>query len=376
LSAVFTTEELAGLKLGPIGPVLANTVASTYPVASASSSVTYVYNPAAETFERRTGVLGPIFGERTETVGAHQFDVGLSYSYVSLDTINGDGLGHLVNKPQINGRVVSFPVPGGVTLADGRFSNFLPIKVMADIGVEAQLATPSITYGITPDLDINASLPLIRTYLRVQTLSDVPDPRLPQFALSPGDPNARQGSELTESDDAVGIGDLLFRSKYAVHRGQPFDVAVGLGLSLPTGKRNDFQGTGTTRVQPELVLSRVIADRFQPLLNLGVDINADNVDRSVFRWAVGATAQIFGPLTGAVVFLGRNEFNAQTDPIDAPFFLQINRNDFYDASIGLRYLIGESGVISANVIVPLNRDGFRSDAIPTVGGEYAFSAPW
>jgi hypothetical protein len=34
---------------------------------------------------------------------------------------------------------------------------------------------------------------------------------------------------MTLSDDAIGIGDLLFRSKYAVHRGQPFDVAVGLG---------------------------------------------------------------------------------------------------------------------------------------------------
>jgi len=375
LSSVFT-QDLAGLELGPIGPALANTVASTYPVASASSSVTYAYNPAVETFERHTGVLGPIFGERVETIGAHQINVGLSYSYVHFDTINGDDLDHLVNQPSIKGRVVSFPVPGGLTLADGSFANFLPIKVTADIGVEAQLATPSLTYGVTPDLDVNVSLPLVRTYLRVETTSNVPDPRLPQFALSPGDPNARQGAKMTLSDDAVGVGDLLFRGKYAVHHGQPFDIAVGLGLSLPTGNRNDFQGTGTTRVLPTLVLSRVIAERFQPLLNLSVDVNADNVDRSVFRWAVGTTAQIIGPLTGAVVFLGRNEFSAQTDAIAAPFFLQIERNDFYDASIGFRYLFGDSGVISANAIVPLNRDGFRADVIPTVEVEYAFSAPW
>ena len=36
--------------MGPIGPALANTVASTYPVASASSSVTYAFNPKTETF--------------------------------------------------------------------------------------------------------------------------------------------------------------------------------------------------------------------------------------------------------------------------------------------------------------------------------------
>src|SRR5262245_21622429 len=56
------TEPFAGLELAPLGTVLANTVASTYPVASASSSVVYVYNPASETFDRQTGILGPIIG--------------------------------------------------------------------------------------------------------------------------------------------------------------------------------------------------------------------------------------------------------------------------------------------------------------------------
>lgn len=53
LSSVFSTE-LKGLEMEPLGPALANTVASTYPVASASSSVTYVVIPATETFERQT----------------------------------------------------------------------------------------------------------------------------------------------------------------------------------------------------------------------------------------------------------------------------------------------------------------------------------
>jgi hypothetical protein len=36
----------------------------------------------------------------------------------------------------------------------------------------------------------------------------------------------------------------------------------------------------------------------------------------------------------------------------------------------------ESGVISANVIVPPNRDGLRADYIPTIEAEYAFTGPW
>src|SRR4029450_6223536 len=45
LSSVFTTE-LKGLEMAPLGPALADTVASTYPVASASSRATYVFAQA------------------------------------------------------------------------------------------------------------------------------------------------------------------------------------------------------------------------------------------------------------------------------------------------------------------------------------------
>lgn len=383
LSDVFTGGELAGLEMGPIGPALANTVASTYPVASASSSVTYAFNPKTETFERQTRVLGPIIGERAETIGKGQIDVGVSLSFIDFSTINGDNLGNLVNQASINGRVVSFPVPGGVTLKDGRFTNFLPVLVHANIDVQATIGTPSITYGVTPDLDVNLSLPLIETYLNVKVNETVPDPRLPQFMLRDCSTTACPPGEIQPTtierqaaDRAVGFGDLLLRFKYVLLRDKPIDLAAGLGVSFPSGDPDNFAGTGTYQVQPALVVSKVIAERFEPLLNLGVNINANDVGRSSFRWAVGGTGLVYGPITAAAVFLGNNEFSAQTDPISAPFFFQINRNDYYNFSFGLRCLFAETGVISANVIVPLNRDGLRADYIPTIQAEYAFNGPW
>ena len=390
LADVFTSGELAGLEMGPIGPALANSVASTYPVASASSSVTYAFNPKTETFERQTLVLGPIVGERAETIGQGQINIGVSYSAVDLSTINGNDLGNLVNQASIGGQVVSFPVPGGVVRNNGKFTNFLPVLVHANIDVEANIGTPSITYGVTPDLDVNLSVPLIETYLNVKVNETVPDPRLPEFMLrdcNPNgpadDPNTCKPNEIRPTTinrqaggRATGFGDLLLRLKYVLLRDKPVDLAAGLGVSFPSGDPDNFQGTGTYQVQPEVVVSKVIAERFEPLLDLGVNLNADDVDRSSFRWAVGSTATVYGPLTAAAVLLGRNEFNAQTDPISVPFFFQINRNDYYDFSFGLRCLFAESGVISANVIVPLNRDGLRADYIPTLQAEYAFTGPW
>ncbi len=374
LSDVLGRPRFTDLRLAPLGPALANTVALTYPVASASASVTYVYNPALDVLERRTRVGGPIIGERAETIGRGVLNVGLSYSYVRLTSVNGEDLDHLVNRPVVDGRVISFPVPDGTVLENGRFTNFLPVRVVADLGIDAHIVAPSLTYGLTPDLDVNLTLPILRTALDVDTRSQIPDPRLPGFALPAGSPLA--GTErLAASDSAAGIGDLLLRAKYLLLRERPVDVAALLGLILPTGDQDDFQGTGTTRVQPTLVLSRVFGDHFEPLLNVGMDINANDVGRSIVRWAVGTTAQL-GPLTGALVFLGRHELARQSDRLEPPFFFQIERNDLYDASVGLRWRFADSGFVSANALVPLNEQGLRADVIPTIEIEYAFSTPW
>src|SRR5262245_2831555 len=247
LSDVFRSPRFAHLGLAPLGPVLASTVASTYPVASASSSVTYFYNREFDTVERRPGPLGPILGERAETIGQGRFDLALTYSFVDLTTINGEPLDHLVNAPVVNGRFLFFPVRGGTTLKDGRFTTLLPVHVALDIGVNADLVSPSVTYGLTPDVDVNLTLPIVRTSLDMRTRTRIPDPRFPSFALSPGNPLA--GTEVqSASASSVGVGDLLLRAKYVVWRGAPADVAAGLGLSLPTGRADDFQGAGETRV--------------------------------------------------------------------------------------------------------------------------------
>jgi hypothetical protein len=369
LTDVFRRPEFANLGLAPLGTALATTVASSYPVASASSSVIYEYNPALETFERRTGVAGPLFGERAETIGRGELNLGLAYSYIHFTTINGDDLGSLPSRRSEGGRILFIPKPKNAVLKNGRFTTFLPVQVTADIDVTAHQLAASVTYGVTSRLDVNLTVPLLHTSLDLTAKGLAPDPRFPQFSL-------QNGRTITVSPsgsaDATGVGDVLLRAKYLIHDGAPVDVAAGLALALPSGNENDFQGAGATRVQPALILSRLFTDRFEAFLNLGVDFNANDVNRSVVQWAVGGTAQVIEALTVALTFLGRNELGAQAEPIRLPFFFQIERNDIYDASVGLRWRFAESGILSANVVLPLNRDGVRAVAIPTLDVEYAF----
>src|SRR5437773_2202226 len=358
------------LGLAPIAPALAATVASTYPVASASSGVVYVYNPALDTLERQTGVAGPIIGERAETIGEGQLNLAVSYSYVDLTSINGDDLDSLLNRPRVNGKSIVFPVRGVVTLADGRLANFLPVRTVADLDVQAHIVAPSITYGVTNDLDVHATLPLLRTSLDVTAHTQVPDPRFPEFALPPGNPNAQIGSRTASGDD-VGIGDLLLRAKWVLLRSERVDVATQLGLGLPTGSQNNFQGTGTTRVKPTLILSHVYG-RFEPLVNVDIDLNTNDVGRSLVGWAAGGTAQIINRLSVSAVFLGRHEMAPLAEPLTTPFFFQIERNDQYAASVDYRWRFATSGFVSLNATVPLNQQGLQAAVIPTLELEYAF----
>jgi Putative MetA-pathway of phenol degradation len=369
LADVFRSPTFARLGLAPLGGALAATVAATYPVASASSSVVYEYNPALETMERRTGIAGPLFGERAETIGRGLFDVSLTYSYIHFATIDGDDLDSLPSRRSAGGRMLTIRVPGGRMLRDGRFTTFLPVQVTADIDVTAHQLAASATYGVTPRLDVNLTVPLLRTSLDLTASGVAPDPRFPAFALPGG---RTLGLEPSASAAATGVGDVLLRAKYLLHQGAPVDVAVALALALPTGDEDDFQGAGSTRVQPALILSRVFAGRFEPFVNLGIECNAAEVDRSVVRWAVGGVAEVGAGLTAVVTFLGHNELGAQADPIPAPFFFQIERNDIYDASVGLRWRFAEQGIVSANVIVPLNRQGLRAVAVPALNVEYFF----
>jgi hypothetical protein len=371
LSGIFRQPRYRPLGLAPIGTVLAATVANTYPVASASSSVVYTFDPKLDTPTLGPELPGPIFGERAETIGRGQMDLTATYSFVRLATIDGEPLDDLVNQRTVGNRFLFFPVRGGVVLKDGRIVTLLPVRVSVDIGVEAHIASPSFTFGITPDLDVNVTLPVIGTSLDLEATSLVPDPRFPSFALPRG--SAIAGTDVrSASGDSVGVGDLLLRAKYVLWRGVPADVAVGLGLSLPTGNDENFQGTGTTRVLPSLIASRIFANRVEMLANVAMELNADDVSRSAVRWVLGGTILLMDKLAVPIAFLGRHELAAPTQPIGVPFFFQIERSDAVDASVGLRWSFLETALLSANALVPLNDDGLRPDVVPTVSVEWRF----
>src|SRR5262249_19184782 len=114
----------------------------------------------------------------------------------------------------------------------------------------------------------------------------------------------------------------------------------------------------------------------------------DEVDRSEGRFGAGLDCRLGERATIAVALLGREPFQGivppgffdvtrvrgQTAAFRAPLFgLERDRASTYDVSVGGRLNLWRDTVFAfADAILPVTRDGFRSDVIPLAGVEAAF----
>ena len=112
-----------------------------------------------------------------------------------------------------------------------------------------------VIYGTTERWDVNILLPFVFTHFKVRAqavLNDESGTHTHSF-----DNATKATTEVrSSSDDPVGIGDLLLRTKYHLIDTYGFNLAAGLTLRLPTGNEDDFQSLGDTMTTPFLALSQ------------------------------------------------------------------------------------------------------------------------
>lgn len=416
---------------------VAQAVTQEFPLASVSPAFTYRYNPALSAFERTTGVPGPLFSERALTLGAGQLNFGIGYSFIDFSDLNGTDLDNIRSPALLNEIFFEEGIPLG-RLTTGEPVFLAPVAasvIRTRIDLNAHVFVPTVRYGLTDRWDVSLSIPIVDTFLRVRN-DDVPvadlDFARAGFAFARLSPSTvanlgfadRNGNGLSLSQlpfvksqrrvsslvrsagSATGVGDISLRSKYHLWRTEAGGAAVGLNLQLPSGEVRDLHGSDETHLSTFVYLSQVFGERVEPHVNLGVDFNGNDVDRSSFLYAVGGTLLIGTKLGLSVDFLGRSEFGrfalrvpangiyngallnrpAETCttaqpcfldlsrfPVSFPFFpVKIRRNDIADFSFGLRYALGTSGSVFFGGIIPLNDDGLRADFIPSGGVEYTF----
>jgi hypothetical protein len=370
------TTPLAVDVLEPISPIIQRVGirGADFPVTSTTPSFTYTYDPEVGMFERSSGSLGPVFLERGETVGERRFELGFSYLYADLTDEGGK---NFADRIFLGSEVTT----GGATVA-GVFRG-------EDFSLVQQVFTFSGTYGITNRWDVNLVVPLLYTRVDLQG-------RVVQAIDTGSGPQIGQGtfrfSDLFDNE-AFGVGDVLVRTKYRFLDGPAAKVAGLLSLRLPTGNEENFQGLGDVTVTPGLVVSHAFG-RHDLHAQLGVEANADDLQRSRARYGIGATLQLLDQLAFLADVLGSssfvddefeiakrgrvvpnfnllpNDFVRANRPTEVVAF--VPRSDMVDLAVGFRVNLIGTAVAFASAIVPLTNDGLRADVIPAGGIEVTF----
>ena len=347
--------------------------ASDFPAISTAPGFTYSYDPQRGVFQRSTVALGSVFLDRAETVGEGRFDVGVAYSFVNFDSLDGDDLDGLTltldhqNQP-----------PGG--FGEPTFELDTLDVVLDPFRLQSHVVSLFGTYGITQRWDVNLLVPVIVTSLEVAARA-----RIDVRSLSPTQepfhefPNGGLTTEIGRFDSQkTGVGDILLRTKYRVYESSVMKVAPAFTLRIPTGEEENFQGLGDVTVTPAVILSRTFG-RHEAHVNAGIETNADELDRSRARYGVGVSVQPFERFSFYTDVLGSSGLADQKLSTTVPVFDPINgaqtgtrtaeltlRTDQVDLSFGIKANPYGNVVAYAGALVPINDDGLR--AFITTGG--------
>ena len=284
-----------------------------------------------------TESLGPLVGERAETLGKGHFNFGVSFSHTTFERLNNAPLNAL-------SATLAPTNCGGIPVGSLGCDDEILLNI--NIKLERDVTILSGAYGITPNWDVGLLVPIVHvkaTAAATATLNDLG---------ADGDTFVQTGTTHASSNsggDATGVGDIILRSKYNLVRdtGNFADFAIYNEVKAPTGDQNNLLGSGNTDALAEMVVSKQIG-AVAPHLNLGYQFAmGKGTDRSNLRYIVGADARVSNSVTlGADVVGQRNDVGL----------------NLVDLAIGAKWNVWDRAILSGGILVPMNgSEGLRPD---------------
>jgi hypothetical protein len=380
------------------------------PIASPASGITFSFDRTLGVVTRSTESLGPILTERSETIGRHKLFVAFTYQHFGFDTIDGADLHALPAVfTHIDTAPPPLPSPGNPTFE----RDFITSTNNIDLKVEQ--FTVFATFGITNRIDASIAVPILdvkmdassqATIIRNSTAS-------PLFGWAHFfDPNcattitpipasvlacqaASTQAPFSNRQSATGIGDIVFRGKATVWKGERAGIAAALDVRVPTGDELNLLGTGAPGVKPFVIAS--YRARVSPHVNVGYQWNGDSIlagnvitgtkDKlpNQFLYSGGVDIGLGKRLTVSGDILGQHVFDGPrvvrttyTDilGVNHPDIPQIavatNSYNITDAAIGGKLGLWRNLVLSGNLLIKLDNGGLRANLVPLVGVSYTF----
>jgi hypothetical protein len=258
-----------------VGTAIATQLA-ILPIISPSSGFTFKYDSSAGVFVRSTTSFGPIYTERAETIGRGKFAFGTSYQRFRFSTLDGI---NLHNVPAVFTHV---PDTGNNGAREAYEADVIQTNNNLDLNMDQTVFYGTV--GITDRLDVSVSIPLVSVRFGASSDAAIDQVSGGMFIPAPGAPaqtnphsflNGTLFNNYNTTGTASGIGDVTFRVKQNVYRGEYFQLAAVVDIRTASGNAREFLGSGAVGIKPFLAISG--GNRFSPHLNLGYQWNGSSI---------------------------------------------------------------------------------------------------
>lgn len=322
---------------------------ATLTVPTSSSGFVYRLNPELGTVERATRNFGPFFVERALTAGRGHASLGLTFQHLHFTSLGGH--------PLRDGTLI--------TTANRFVDESTPFDVdRLALAVDASVMTLSGNVGVTNHVEIGVAVPMV------------------SLSLDGSRVNTYRGRTFTQAAaeaHAIGVADLVMRTKFMVYEDQGTALAAAVDLRLPSGRREDLLGSGK-RAWKLTAIGSLEGGRLAGSANVGIGLGGLATELS-YAAALLAAASSRVTLSGEL--LGRFvDSPGGIVPIAAPHPTLLNvetirltptssRLNMISVAPGFKWNVSRTWVLAGNVSIPLTDDGLSARFTPFIGVEYA-----
>jgi len=323
---------------------------ATLPVTSSSGAFVYRLNSELGTVERATQSFGPFFVERASTAGRGEMSFALTFQHLHFTSLDGRNL-----------RDGSF-----VATANQFQDQATPYdENRLTLNMDASIATLYGNVGLTDHLEVGVAVPMVALQVEGSRV------------------DLYYGSAFTKasaSASAVGLADVVLRTKYTVYADHGSGVAGAVDVRLPTGKEENLLGTGTTSVKFTGIGS-IESGRTTMHANGGYSVGGLARELS-YGGAVAVAATdhvtISGELLGRRVDgIGHVVSSAAPTPnlVGVETIRLVPDSsalNLVTAVPGIKWNVTDTWILAANIAIPLTDAGLTARFAPFIGLDYAF----
>lgn len=353
--------------------------ASNLPLSASSSGQTFKFVGGLPV--KTSASLGPVFGERAQTVGRGRFVVGANLTSVKFTSLRGVPLDKLVLN-FTHDDVAGVGRPG---LGDPEKENDI-LQVRLDMGVNLLVSTFFATYGVSDAFDLSIAVPLVHTSLTGRSTAQIYPFGGPTsvhfFTGSPENPGLIANAATFGS--VTSIGDIALRLKANVRSDERLGMALLADARLPTGSEEDFTGAGHLSLRGLAIVSGRFGD-FSPHLNVGYMLRTGEGRNDALLATGGFDQPVSGWATMSVDVLSEWETGAsalklpETVTLIYPFVRTVEPTNIPEmkdhrvsGSLGFKFRTPGGPILVTNALVPLRRGGLQSNLVWTVGLDMNF----